>query len=256
MNPPVLGPLTRALKSEAKWTDSYPAWPSYADECEQLLRFLDEKGQLNRFLPRLRSKKQQRDEALNEIRIAYFFTANGFPVVRWEPCDAPPKDVEFEISTGTETVYVEVKSPGWESELSDWEKREGRAKEEKYRDEIEGRCVSPEEVIRRTVEKALPKFSGTVPSLVAITDDCFVSLGDWGPIPLEMALTESSVAFGKGLFHDPKYSTVGGVFCFWVSAASAAVKFRFLFLQNPNALPTAALPPNLMQLLSPATQIA
>jgi hypothetical protein len=62
-----LGLLTRRLKSESNWRDKYPAWQVYADECEHLLEFLLAKGKLDHYWPRLCSKKQQRDETLNEM---------------------------------------------------------------------------------------------------------------------------------------------------------------------------------------------
>src|SRR6202043_2199178 len=117
---------------------------------------------------RLIGRPQQRDEALNEMRVAYFFERSGFPIVGWEVVDAPPYNVEFEISTGGgETAYVEVKSPGWESELSEAEIKAGRARQDKYDDKA--RAVGPEEVVRRTVKKAMPKFTGKVPTLIVIS---------------------------------------------------------------------------------------
>jgi hypothetical protein len=75
------GTLTARLVHDAEqlWGDLYPAWQSYADECERLLAFLREHGELDRFWPRLCSRKQQRDEALNEIRVAYFLEVAGYP---------------------------------------------------------------------------------------------------------------------------------------------------------------------------------
>lgn len=83
-----LGPLTARLKSEASWRDEYPAWQDWADECESLLTFLSDGGALERFWPRLCAKAQQRDETINEIRVAYFLHLAGYPVVDWEPQDA------------------------------------------------------------------------------------------------------------------------------------------------------------------------
>jgi hypothetical protein len=46
--------------------------------------------------------------------------------------------------------------------------------------DLEARAADPVGVIRRTVEKARPKFTGSTPSLLVIADDCFVNLGEWG----------------------------------------------------------------------------
>ena len=125
-----MGLLTRRLKSESNWRDKYPAWQVYADECEHLLEFLLAKGKLDHYWPRLCSKKQQRDETLNEIRVAYYLDSVGYSVVAWEPVDVPGANVEFSVASNTGgPVLVEVKSPGWEAELSDEERRGGRAKQ-------------------------------------------------------------------------------------------------------------------------------
>src|SRR5438128_2474411 len=116
----ILGPLTARLQSESKWTDQYPAWQVYADECERVLEFLGDQGETGRFWPRLSSKKQQRDEALNEVRVAHYLDSIGYPVVAWEPVDAPPYNTEFSVSLGnSKPVFIEVKSPGWEGEITD-----------------------------------------------------------------------------------------------------------------------------------------
>jgi hypothetical protein len=229
------------------WGDLYPAWQWYADECERLLSFLAAHGELDRFWPRLRSRRQQRDEALNEIRVGYFLDSTGYPVVGWELMDAAPYNVEFAVALGQASkVLVEVKSPGWEAELLRIEQAQGRTKQEKYMD-LDARAARPVDVIRRTTTKALPKFTGTAPSLIVISDDCFVNLGEWGWGPLAMALTQRSIAYGPGLFHDPACSTIGGVCLFWLSRANEeGVGYASLCMANPNALPSAALPPEMV----------
>lgn len=240
------GKLTRLLvdKCATTWGDSYPAWPWYADECERLLSFIDARRQLERFWPRLCSRPQQRDEALNEIRVAHFLDRCGYPVIGWEVTDAPPYNVEFEVSLGHgPNALVEVKSPGWEAELSEQELKEGRAKQEKYVG-IEGRFSDPIGVIRRTVKKALPKFTGMAPSLIVISDDCRVPLVDWAWGPPMMALTQRSIAYGDGLFHNPDYATIGGVCLFWLS--EAGVDYATICIANPNAMASAALPEDML----------
>jgi hypothetical protein len=247
----VLGPLSSKLVHESGWKDAYPAWPGYAEECECLLRFLDAHAQLDRFWPRLSgTRPAQRDEALNEIRTAYLLDRLGYPIVAWEPIDAPPRNVEFAAAIGGERkAMVEVKSPGWESELSMEERKLGRAIQEKYIG-IEGRAAAPIEIIRRTVAKALPKFSGDAASLIVISDDCLVNLGEWGWGPLKMALTQRSIGYGPGLFNEPAYSTVGGVALLWVSRVTGyGVQYASICLPNENAGPSASLPSALVSAL-------
>src|ERR1043165_8761129 len=83
-----LGPLTAAMRAEAKWPGEehlYPAWQVYADEIERVLRFADEQGQLTRCWPNLIARVAQRDSALDELRIAYHLHQHHFLIVDWEP---------------------------------------------------------------------------------------------------------------------------------------------------------------------------
>jgi hypothetical protein len=243
------GPLTQRLVNEAEklWGDLYPAWQSYANECERLLTFAQTHGELNRFWTRLCSPGQKRDEALNELHVAYFLESAGFPLIHWEVTDAAPYNVEFAVSVGEErSALVEVKSPGWEGELSMQERLQGRTKQEKYID-TEARVADPVGVIRRTVTKALPKFSGTVPSLIVISDDCFVNLGEWGWGPPAMALTQRSIGCGPGLFHDAAYAVIGAVCLFWLCRVNeAGVHYASRCVTNPNAQQSAMLPAELV----------
>jgi hypothetical protein len=244
--------MTARLKREAAWDDSYPAWQDYAEECECLLGFLSDSGALDRFRPRLCSKKQQRDEALNEIRVAYFLQSIGYPVIAWEPEDAPNYNVEYAVSLeASGNAFVEVKSPGWESELTPEERIAGRAKQPKH-SRLEGRAAGPVAVIRRTIEKARPKFTGNVTSIVVISDDCFVSLGEWGWGPLQMALLQRSIAYGDGLFHSSDYASIGAV-CLFRSVAvfgRHGVEYKSICMANPNAVPKAAVPLEMVARLS------
>jgi len=112
--PRILGSLT---PSEASWRVEYPASQVFADECETLLEFLKERDALGLFLPRLRARQQQRDEALNEIRVANFLHSRGCPVVDWEPIDVGERKLEYAVAIPNQRMLVEVKSPGWEAKL-------------------------------------------------------------------------------------------------------------------------------------------
>lgn len=110
---------------------------------------------------------------------------------------------------------------------------------------IEGGAAGPVQVIRRAVDKALPKFSGKHPSLVVISDDCFVSLDEWGWGPLTMALTQNALGgYGPGLFLQPEYAAIGAVRLFQAVSYAHKVEIEYyaLCVANPNAKPSAAVP--------------
>jgi len=114
-----LGPAARKLISPDKWTDGYPVWESYSRELDALVDWASAKGCLWRFQSRLESKNTQRDEALAELCLAYLLDSVDFPIVRWDPLGANGKKGEYLLATPETTdLFVELKSPGWESELT------------------------------------------------------------------------------------------------------------------------------------------
>ena len=81
-------PLLHLMRQGARWVgqDGYPAFEHITDEHERWLEYVDAKAQLGRFLPRLRDRARQRDEALAEIAVAYFLERHAsLPIVEWEP---------------------------------------------------------------------------------------------------------------------------------------------------------------------------
>jgi hypothetical protein len=223
-----------------------------ADELESMLEFLRARGALGRFWPRLRSKPQQRDETINEVRVAKYLESLGHPVTDWnEPEDAPGYNVEFAVSSGgNRSAVVEVKSPGWEAELTEAERKQGRTRKPKYIG-IRGGAAGPVLVIRRAVEKARPKFSGRVPSIVVVSDDCFLNLGEWGWGPLQMALIQNTLAYGDGHFNRSEYANLGAVCIFWTALYwGQRLEYKSLCLANPNAAQSAAVPTDLVAKLS------
>src|SRR5438034_6559839 len=148
MPPPVavdLGPLTRAVLARACWSESseFPAHQSWADEVERVLSFLDAHDVFDRFLPRLTAIEWQ--GALEEARTAFFFFRNGFRITAWEPRAVPTRPGDLEIQwQDTESIFVEVKGPGWEGELTPEQIRAGRARKPKYI-QAEARAVGPVE---------------------------------------------------------------------------------------------------------------
>ena len=128
-----LGPVARRLISPDVWTDGYPGPEAYVKELDVLLKFADGKGCLRRFVPNLEGRNNQRDEALNELRLAYLLENLDFSIIQWDPPGLNGRIGEFLLKSPEGTcIFTEIKSPGWESELSPEQIKAGRTKLPKY----------------------------------------------------------------------------------------------------------------------------
>ena len=146
-----------------------------------------------------------------------------------------PGDIEIQWRD-TNPIFVEVKGPGWEGELSTEEHAAGRSHHPKYDcEKPEPRSVDPIERVFFGVSKALPKLANHRVNLVVIVDDLFVS-------PLDFPKT-----YAAGLtkrITDPTYEAVGGVFLLSPVAYGDSIEYRKYFLPNLGAarpLPQAVL---------------
>ena len=226
-----LGPLTRAVLDGAVWRDAsaFPAFQSWADEVERVLCFLEVQQMFKRFLPRLRARESERDGALAEARTGFFFNRNGFRIMDWAPEAVKDRPGDMEIQwRDTEPVFVEVKGPGWEGELSPEEIRAGRRFLPKYIN-AEGRAVGSASRVIYAIDKALPKFAPERINLVVVVDDLFLS-------PTELPKDYLSGVITRELT-DARYSSVAAVFLLNpVSYSGAeAVEYRKYFIPNEGA---------------------
>ena len=80
-----LGPRTKDILARSTWSHAnpYPAHQSLADECEELLAFLDSEGVFNQFLPRLSANEWE--GAFAEARSAFYLKGRGFKITDWQP---------------------------------------------------------------------------------------------------------------------------------------------------------------------------
>ena len=118
-----------------KWKgqDTFPSCKEWKLEINKRLEFIKRKNELDRFLARLNSTKTQRDEALAEILAAYVLEQKlNYKIIEWEKPTIDGKNVDFLILVGSEKIYCEVKSPGWEAELNQKERMSGRKFKPKY----------------------------------------------------------------------------------------------------------------------------
>jgi hypothetical protein len=239
--------LGERLLREAGWKgqDAYPSDAVWYAELEGLLAFVQAHNRLASFWPRLTTERtQERDDALQEIRIARFLTSNGFPIAQWEPLGNGNFIGEFSVQAlPAAPVFVEIKSPGWDGELTPEERASGRAKQDKYLD-LEGRAVGPAQKIRMSVRKAYPKFLPSQPNLLVIADDLFVPLVNWGHVPVQQALFHTSTILEgeQGYFVTPRFENLGGVALFKVELSGKGLHYDFALYQNPLARPETSLP--------------
>lgn len=165
-----LGPLTETICRDASWRgkDEFPSSQLWADEVERVLSFLEIQGQFGRYLPMLGGKLTQRDGALAEARVAFFFHRNGFQIVSWHPKGASNRFGEFQVQWhDTKPIFVEVKGPRWEGELNDHEKFGPRRQQPRYING-EARFVDSVGKIIDAAEKAIPKFPTSGPNLLVV----------------------------------------------------------------------------------------
>ena len=221
-----LGRLTRMIWSGAEWQgkDQFPAWQCWADECEQILTFLEAQGQFGRYLNRLRGGISERDGALSEARVSWWFQRNGFRITRWEP-KATTNPGEIEIQWRDEQpIFVEVKTRTFGAELTKEEIAAGRQHEPRYPKNPQGRWIDNDEQVICAAFKAKPKFAPDRPNLLVVCERLFVS-------PLDM-LNEELV---RSTIGTPGFDPLGAILCFDAISKSEHIEYRTLLIENPRA---------------------
>jgi hypothetical protein len=265
-----IGALTQQLLSGARWRglDQFPAWQIWADDVEQVLRFLQAEGRLAEFLTMIQGVRtpQHRNACLAEARVAFHLVQNGFRIVQWEPPGEGITKGEVMVSfPDSPDIFVEVKHPGWQGEhmprrTADLQRlsaqarqqRLARIRQDKYLDG-DGGPVAPHVVAMDVVRRnALPKLTDRRPNLVIVVDDLQVT-----PVGLPGLADLVEREFSRP-DHDPDdpndvftYERLGGVLFLQPEPENnKTIHYRADFVQNPGALPDCALPPPVKALLS------
>ena len=213
---------------------------SLKNEIEKWLLYIKNKGELDRYLPRLTKMNNRKiNEALAEISSAYLLEVKlNFKVTDWDVPTIRDQNVDFTIILYSKDVYCEVKSPSWQSELSDKEKLGIRKAQGKYkRNEV--RFFGHWRNIRYAIKKAYPKFLSNCYNLVIIQDDLIVPILNFPTnIQIEIALFEKQGIYDneKGVFIDNDYANVGGVLFIDINPSSQESIYKYKFEDNPNAL--------------------
>ena len=242
-----MGPLTRTAAYGAKWRreDAFPGRQVWADEIERLLSFLVSQDQFGRFLPRLRGNGRTRGAALAEARVAFFLYRNGFRITSWEPPSPNGRRGEFEVSwQDGKLIFVEVKAPDWQGELSPEEKTGARKVQGKSVD-LEGRYVDPlSQPLTVITNNALPKLTPDRPNLIVIADDLFLS-----PVSVPF-LAHRMDEFLKR----PENACIGGVLFFVAEWCGGEIEYLIRFHENKAAYKTCRIPSNVRSGFNASTE--
>ena len=238
-----LGSLTSTVVDGAEWcAETYPAWPEWppvADEAERLFAFAESRGVFEMYLPKLiTGQSRQRDAALGELRVAFYFHRNDFRIAEWCPSGEGSTKGEFTLECPTgEAIFVEVKTLGWESEVSQEARVAGRTTQPKYVSG-EGLVIANDQALKSAVERAYPKFSSSRRNLLVVLDDLFLPMRYLTDTWARAALYRPS----QGKFTTTSHQRLGGVGCFWRNEFRGEVWYDMPLFVNPNALPSCALP--------------
>jgi len=212
------------------------------NEINKWLLYIRKKGQLGRFISRLtKMNNSKRDETFAEISSAYFLeNLLNFTVIDWEVLTKNNKDIDFVIKGKVNEIFCEVKSPGWEGELSKKELMGGRKDQRKYI-HLECRSFGHWKNIRYAIKKAYTKFLSNCNNLVIIQDDLLVPILDFPTDKqIKIALFEEQAVYNneKGVFVGNDYENVGGVLLININPTSRNKVYKYKFIKNPNALKT------------------
>jgi len=243
-------PILHSIAQGAEWTteDEFPAAPEWADEHEQWLAFVDSKGELARFLPRLKKSAYQRDRTFSEIGIAYYLeTRRSLPIIEWEPTGNEAKTGEYMVQGPTGPIFVEVKTGGWQKDIVEEQGRHSpRLSQPKYIN-AEARSVAPWAVIRNAIANAYPKFTSTMPSLLIIREDYLAPLDTFNKDIALFCPGRGKQGDGylaeNGYFLDSRFERLGGLAIFSVELGIRGLRYSFSVSHNPNAVQAVRLPP-------------
>lgn len=243
----ILGPLTRRIYCGASWVgkDEFPSSQEWADEVERVLSFLEAKGQFERYLRSLQGKLTQRDGALAEARVAFFFHRNCFKILSWEPRGTSSHLGEFEVQWNSlQPIFVEVKGPRWEGELSGEELNDSRRHQPRH---INGEARSIDSIgkVIAAAEKAAPKFPCDRSNLLVVVGYLlFVS-----PRDLHRGIVESRI---RRALSNSSFQNIGGVLIFDFGYNYKPISYEAAFIENTAATQLCKIPKEVAKGLSMA----
>lgn len=241
-----LGSLTQVVRHGAKWRREllFPYSQASACEAERIFEFLSVQGQFERFLPRLRDDARALQAAIAEGRVAFFHFRNGFDIHEWEPPGRDRCVGEFSVSWNWgQKVFVEVKAPDWQGQLSKDELLSDRKQKGKWVDG-EGGCVSP--FPERTIKNAVLKLRDDQPNLVVIAGDLFISPAEVPDSDLKDRVDE--------FFRRPENRVLGGLLFFKADECRNEIEYKIRFYANPYACAPCRIPADIAAGLAASSQ--
>jgi hypothetical protein len=222
-----LGPLANCMFSGASWwcQDDFPSNQLWADELERVLSHLEAHGQLQRYLPNLRGKLTQRNGALAEARFSFFLCCNGFRITSWQPRGGSNSFGEFEIQwKSSPPIFVEIKAPTWEGELSKSEQMSKRKQAGKYQ-HAETRTLDTIGKVIEAIDKSRKqnKFAMGRPNLLVVyVCNLFVSPRELSP---KIVLPKIQSALNK-------LPSLGAVIIFDAICRGLTIEYHFKMIEN------------------------
>lgn len=243
--------LTDVIKENSRWEgkDAFPATKEWRLEINKWLQFIIDRGQFDRFLPRLKDKPEKRDEALAEITAAYYLSSiHGCKIVEWEPLGKNRKrgEFSFSVSNNSTIVFCEIKSPGWEADIAKQNKSSPRLKQRKLLKDPEFRWYDNAQDTRNTLLKASDQIPDNIPSLLIITDDFFMPNHEDDYIGIKKALfhkkqshpdVDFTDSVPQGCFVDATFANISALAAlnYDKPVFSNNIKYYWKIFKNPNS---------------------
>jgi hypothetical protein len=225
-------------------------------ELDILLKFADEKsGCLGRFLPNIEARDKQRNKTLSDCGWLSSSKTWASPSLHGIRLACGRRIGEFLLESPEKiSIFTEIKSPGWESELSKEQIAAGRARETKYMG-IQGGAVGNWRAVHRCIaaDNCYPKFTKDQPNLLIICDDLMLPLHE-SLYQVAGALYGPEAQFEEdGYFTTSRFENVGGVGIFYPVSTGArdGLEYRLIIYENHCALHATKLPPSLLQYSEP-----
>lgn len=210
--------------------DGFPVNPIIDNEKDKWLEFIEKKGILKQYIPRLKNKPFKRDEALAEITSAYFLEKKlGYPVTDWHVSTSFGKNIDFIILYKNKKVYCEVNSPSWLKDIEN-DKRTIRKKKPKY---INAEVITFDTVkdIREAIKNKYKKFLLNEINLLILKPDKHVGFLEWPGCLIDKALFEDK----WGYFKTKNYENLSALLILEYKIISDKIEYQHKFYTNRNA---------------------